>query len=348
MLRSLIPVSAALALLAGCANPDSPKVTSRVETTVDAYTDVPGMAKYALAAPIHVNNVSIVPVISRENQELGAEYVTLAEAKRNSWIEIIEESESGEVESLIVKNIGPKPILLLAGDLLLGGKQDRVVAKDTIVPTGKEVVVPVYCVEPGRWSGTSHKFSYGDTSVPLSVREEAIYGDQESVWSNVRTYNSMAGAPASDGRTTIQKGLFQEEIQTAVGEELAKVLAALSGHKGVVGALFLVDGEVQTLELFGSPRLFEAAREPLLRGALAEAAVNRDKPASAVDLAACASFMAHAMKSDRVVAARAPGNEGESFVSTRRASPMAKGVEIHLDDANAGESSLVHGSYGRQ
>jgi len=345
MNRFAIPLFAFLAVLGGCSKGNEPGSVG--PSTSAALIDVPGMARYALAEPISVNNVSIVPVISRENIQGGPEYATLAEAKKNAWIEIIEEGEEGEVESLIVKNVGPKPILLLAGELLLGGKQDRVVAKDTIVPTEKEVVVPVYCVEPGRWSGESNKFSYGDTSVPLRVKEQAMYGGQEEVWSNVRAYNSAAGAP-SDGRTTIQKGLFDKEVQATVDRELANVVAALGRQKNVVGVIFLIDGKIQTLELFGNDKLFRASQAGLLKGALAEAAVNKGKRAPKFALDECAKFMAEAMESDRVVESRTKF-VGGAAISTRRASPDAKGLEIHHDDdSGKGESVLVHGSYSKQ
>lgn len=336
-----------VAVFAGCGKP-APAGSGVSPTPVAALTEVPGMSRYALAEPIHVNNVSIVPVISKENPSTGPDYATLAEAKKNAWIEIIEEGDEGQVESLIVKNVGPKPVLLLAGELLLGGKQDRVVAKDTIVPPDKEVVVPVYCVEPGRWSGSSHKFSYGDTTVPIRVREQAMYGRQQDVWDNVATFNSAAGASRRGG-TTIQNGLGNEEIQLVIERELATVLGKLKDHKNVVGALFLIDGKVQTLELFGNSKLFDASRVSLLKGALAEAAVHKDKSAPKFALEECAKFMADAMRSDRVVESRQKGKNDAFFVSTRRASPEAKGLEIHHDDENQpGSSGLVHGSYSKQ
>lgn len=348
MFRSLIAISVLSVLLAGCSKSNPEDTGSVGPSTTAKLTEVPGMARYALAEPIHVNNVSIIPVISKENPATGPDYDTLAEAKKNAWIEIIEEGDEGTVESLIVKNVGPKPILLLAGELLLGGKQDRVVAKDTIVPQDKEVVVPVYCVEPGRWSGSSHKFSYGDTTVPMRVREQAMYGAQQDVWDEVSSFNSVAKAE-SDGRTTLQAGLENEEVQSEIAARLASVVAELKGHKNVVGAMFLIDGEVQTLELFGNAKLFEASRDSLLKGALAEAAINKDKKAPAFDLATCAKFMADAMKSDRVVANRQKGDADTAFVSTRRASPASKGMEIHQDDESPGGSSmLLHGSYSKQ
>ena len=49
----------------GCSTADTPEGTGPV-ATLAGLTEVPGMSRYALAEPIQVNNVSIVPVISRE------------------------------------------------------------------------------------------------------------------------------------------------------------------------------------------------------------------------------------------------------------------------------------------
>lgn len=309
--------------------------------TLTGLTEVPGMARYALAEPIQVNNVSIVPVISREGEtQVGDEYATLAEAKKNAWIEIIEVPGEGEVDTLKVRNVGPKPILLLSGELLLGGKQDRVVGKDTIVPPGKEVDVPVYCVEPGRWHGSSDKFSYSESMVPLMVKEEATFGQQQEVWAKVGEYNAAAGAGRGGG-TTVQNGLDEEKVRKQIESDLDDVLGKLDKNKNVVGVLFLMDGEVRTLELFGTNRLFNANRNSLLKGALAQAAVAGDSPAVKVDMDACAKFMSEAMQSNRVVEYR-----NDVAVGARRASENAKGLEVHAP-SKAG-SVLLHGSYKKQ
>lgn len=338
-------------LVTGC-RPDAPTEVGGPSSgapsvggaTLAGLTEVPGMSRYALAEPIQVNNVSIVPVISREGEtQIGDDYATLAEAKKNAWIEIIEIPGEGEVDTLRVHNVGPKPILLLSGELLLGGKQDRVVAKDTIVPPGKEVEVPVYCVEPGRWTG-SQKFSSGDTMVPLSVKEEATFGNQQAVWDKVGGYNAAAGAGRGGG-TTVQNGLDEEKVRKQIASDLDSVLSKLDKHKNVVGVMFLMDGEVRTLELFGNNRLFNQSRNSMLKGALAQAAVGGKAPGAKVDMKDCAKFMSEAMQSNRVVESRTP-----SSVAARRASENSKGVEVHAPskDGEAGGSALLHGSYKKQ
>ena len=342
MRRFALPLFAIALIGAGCSTADKPEGTGPV-ASLAGLTEVPGMSRYALAEPIQVNNVSIVPVISREGEkQVGEEYATLAEAKKNAWIEIIEVPGEGDVDTLKVRNVGPKPILLLSGELLLGGKQDRVVGKDTIVPPGKEVDVPVYCVEPGRWTG-SDKFSYGDTMVPLTVKEEATFGNQQQVWDKVGGYNAAAGASRDDG-TTLQNGLDEEKVKKQIETDLGDVLSKLDKNKNVVGVMFLMDGEVRTLELFGTNRLFNANRNSLLKGALAQAAVSNGSPALNIDMDACAKFMSEAMQSNRVVEARTSAS-----VAARRASENSKGVEVHAPAKYGGRGSvLLHGSYKKQ
>ena len=56
-------------------------------------------------------------------------------------------------------NNSKRPLLLLAGEIVTGGKQDRVIGKDRIVPAESDPVdLSVFCVEPGRWVATSEHF----------------------------------------------------------------------------------------------------------------------------------------------------------------------------------------------
>ena len=59
----------------------------------------------------------------------------------------------------VLVNNSKRPLLLLAGEIVTGGKQDRVIAKDRIVPAGGDPVdLSVFCIEPGRWTESSEKF----------------------------------------------------------------------------------------------------------------------------------------------------------------------------------------------
>lgn len=334
------------AVLIGC-GPGSGSLSKSDDVPPKETVEVEGVKDYVLAQPVSYQNVSIVPVLSTKPPDpKEQDYVSLEEAKKNGWVEIFEKPGDQEVNELQVRNTGPRPLLLLAGQLLIGGKQDRIVGKDTVVPAGETVLVPVYCVEHGRWSGSSMKFEYRDMQVPSRVKESAMYGHQEEVWSKVSEFNKSAAA--TPGTSTIQAGLDSEQVRRSIEEGLSQLLDGLK-HERVVGLIFCLDGKVTSMELFGSPRLFATSREGILRGMLADAAVN---PGSerAPDMEEAKRFLSRVVNAPRALAA---SNGGEA--ARRRVDPSLLGVDsdgIRGQEVTAtpGASSpeerqLVHGNY---
>ncbi len=349
-------LSISLILLAGCAsnkkqtthNPteSGPNPTTSVGTTSGS-KDIEGMSMYALGDPIRSGNMAIVPVVLRKQAPDTDQYITLGEAKKQGWIEIVEVPGDEQVDTLQVRNSGPKPLLLLAGELLLGGKQDRVVAKDTIVPPGKTVDVPVFCVEPGRWTGSSMHFEYGDTTVPTRVKKAATYGEQQEVWANVRGYNSEAKASA--GASTLQAGISQKAVQERVQKGLKVLRDGLKKQNNVVGVMFVIDGQIQTLEMFGSSRLFDASVDGLLKGFLADAAVAPENAKNDVSLKTCGGFVKDSLNQRRQLHSKANG----AYLYDASGEADMKGVELRdgamKSDATAGGAAegLVHGTYSK-
>src|SRR5687767_14263760 len=119
-LRLFALMFAAISLLAGCDDASN----GTIPVSARELTPIPELSAYQLGEPIQVDNLTIVPVICPGSPDSKQEYATLAEAKKHGWVEIIEKPGSQEVSWLLVRNTGPKPLLLLGGELLLGGKQD--------------------------------------------------------------------------------------------------------------------------------------------------------------------------------------------------------------------------------
>src|SRR5213079_2418364 len=83
------------------------------------------------------------------------------------------------VNQLVLVNRSKRPLLLLAGELVSGGKQDRIIGKDRIVPVGADPLpLDVFCVEHGRWSSGAN-FSAAKTIVHPSVREQAAVNQKQ-------------------------------------------------------------------------------------------------------------------------------------------------------------------------
>src|SRR6184192_4727064 len=116
---------------------------------------------------------------------------------------LIPQTTGASVNQLVLVNRSKRPLLLLAGELVSGGKQDRVIGKDRIVPVGAPPLpLDVFCVEHGRWTGSS-QFAAAGTIVHPSVRERAAVDQKQAeVWDAVRSGTTARSAP-SDPRPQI-------------------------------------------------------------------------------------------------------------------------------------------------
>jgi hypothetical protein len=97
-----------------------------------------------------------------------------------------------QVNTLVLVNNSKRPLILLAGEIVTGGKQDRIVGKDRIIaPESDPVDLSVFCVEHGRWTVTSDKFgNYKNLMAAPSVRKQAMAEkDQQKVWAAVENQN---------------------------------------------------------------------------------------------------------------------------------------------------------------
>src|SRR5436305_3436859 len=163
-------------------------------------------ARYQVLAPITHGNLTIFPVVAASIHD--ANFLTLDEGLRSGEVVV---SEAGsiqplirrrggiprpggpQVNTLVLLNNSDRPLLLLAGEIVTGGHQDRVVGKDRIIPAKSDPVdLAVFCVEPGRWVEKSAHFD-GMSSMMAqpSVRRGAMAAkDQAQVWSAVRGANA--------------------------------------------------------------------------------------------------------------------------------------------------------------
>jgi hypothetical protein len=103
---------------------------------------------------------------------------------------------AARVNSLVLVNNSERPLILLAGEIVTGGKQDRVVGKDRIVPAESDPIdLGVFCVEPHRWVEKSANFdTHASVMAQPSVRKKAMAEkNQEQVWAEVgKAKNQMA------------------------------------------------------------------------------------------------------------------------------------------------------------
>src|SRR5271169_1148677 len=182
---------------------------------------VPGKTEgnWRLLDPVSYENITIFPVVSSSMQDTSS-FLTLDEGLSSGEVMVSEQGAAGlartrngrpvavpqynsgaSVSQLVLINRSKRPLLLLAGELVSGGKQDRIIGKDRIVPVGSDPLpLDVFCVEHGRWTGASSQFIASKTIVHPSVREQAAVGqNQNEVWSAVRSGTLAAPKARSAG-----------------------------------------------------------------------------------------------------------------------------------------------------
>ena len=171
--------------------------------------------EWRLLDPVTYENISVFPVVSSQSQDTSP-FLTLEEGLATGEVTVAEQgaqvmqrSRDGRpiylpqptgasVNQLVLINRSKRPLLLLAGELVSGGKQDRVIGKDRIVPVGAPPLpLDVFCVEHGRWTGSS-QFAAAKTIVHPSVRERAAVDQKQTeVWDAVRSGTTAKAAPAA-------------------------------------------------------------------------------------------------------------------------------------------------------
>jgi hypothetical protein len=64
-------------------------------------------------------------------------------------------SDSGAVPEPRFENTGERPVLILDGEKLVGAKQNRVLNLTILAPAKEVIIIPISCVEAGRWAEIS-------------------------------------------------------------------------------------------------------------------------------------------------------------------------------------------------
>ena len=213
------------------------------------------IGQVTVGSPHTYGHLTIYPLEHRR-PAAPAGVTTLEEAFARGWLEV-RENRRPRVSVLQVRNNGRSPVFLLAGETLAGGKQDRLVRQDTLIPARSgSLGIAVYCIERERWSPAPKSFSPGGHLAHPGLRRGAARGtSQEGVWDEVKRRSANAGveSPTDNFHALYQDGALRK-----------KVAACRPHFDGLpraqtVGAVAVVAGRIVGADLFADPNLF--ARE---------------------------------------------------------------------------------------
>jgi len=186
---------------------------------------------------------------------LNKDYLTLDEALALGIARVSEVSDSGSVPHLLFANRSEQAVFLLDGEELVGAKQNCILNITVLAPAGKDTVIPVSCVEAGRWnhsrpdfeSAPRAQFSASRAKKAARVSENLASfcearSDQGEVWSDI---DAKLSSMQSHSHTGAVEQVYQDHE-----EKLAQFVAQLKCVEGQVGAVFSIKGRVTGLELF--------------------------------------------------------------------------------------------------
>jgi len=228
--------------------------------------------KTKLLEPIQVESLTLTPIIKTDAKSERDALLVLDEAMDKKLVRI-HEVDDGDVNNLTLTNKSDQPLFLLAGEVIIGGKQDRIIGSNTIVPAKKTQTVPVFCVEHGRWDGTTKEFTTAKALAHGRLRGRANFDTQSDVWAEVAAKNELrktksstdtyrkVATQQSDG--TLAK--WEKQVDTALGK-----LPADAKNK-LVGFAVAVNGKVATVDVFDSPALFKKLQAKLVRSYITDA-----------------------------------------------------------------------------
>ena len=258
-----------------------------------SYDKVESPEKYNLSYT-H-NNLRLFPIIAnetftKEHKEIG-NFLLLKDAIEQNKILIQETgaanndspnsnqqnlqlgSVGGTVNKLIAKNTSTDTIFIMAGEVVKGGKQDRVIAKDVVISPGEGVDLSAFCVEKNRWTTKEDNkgrftgyYNVSSMDIRKAVTEEK---DQSEVWDKVDEHTVKNEASSSTGAYTNLEN--SKEYQDKVKNYMNKFENAFVGNNKIIGFIAVTGDEIIGCDLFATNGLFMDSYKNLIHSYIGHA-----------------------------------------------------------------------------
>ncbi len=253
-------------------------------------------SRLSVGKPAVHGNLAFYPVYLPGGGEKLGDVLTMAEAADTGKFKIAELEEGASVNNLAVHNDTDKHVVMLAGEMIRGAKQDRIISYDTVIPPGGKFDVDAFCVEAGRWTEVSEHFTHKKEMAPASVRATAQgKQDQGQVWAEVSKVNADRGTVT--GTDALTASYDDPEFQADV-KKYEKALADFAKKKEVVGVIVVAEGEVKAGDVFANHDLFVAVWPGLLTSYAMDAALAGEL-GDIPDVAAMETYLAQLEDAER-------------------------------------------------
>ncbi|MBM3996038.1 MAG: hypothetical protein FJ303_18090 [Planctomycetes bacterium] len=263
---------------------------------------------YALSAPHSHGNLTIFLIHGKETMP-GANVITLQEGIEQNLVAV----RDNGTHQLRIDNRSNATLFIQGGDIVKGGIQDRTLPYDMLVPAKTEnFPVMAMCVEQGRsharGNEASASFAAANEQLPTRALKLAAYrNSQPEVWDNVRALqtniakNAGGSVQAPASPTSLQLTLEQDRVQLAVDHYLTNLAPILEGKNDVIGFAVVINGQVQSADVYGSNAVLQKLWPKLIRATAVEAlAERRDGHVIPANAQAVHAFLVQAEKGNAV------------------------------------------------
>ncbi len=182
------------------------------------------------------------------------------------------------INVLLIENNSGKDLVIKSGEIVMGGRQDRVFAKDTVLEAGKEHLVPVYCIEENRWSEKEKKFIYRGTTGSGLQNIIDTAQNQTKVWDEIRRLLKQNNQTSSSSYAVL---LGNKKTADTTNQYIQYFLQQLrSKDSSIVGIIASTGSKILGADVFISTSLFYQTLPGLLEKYCTEAVLS-GSPATA-------------------------------------------------------------------
>jgi hypothetical protein len=215
-------------------------------------------------------NLKIIPIRPRNHpgHGKGGDVISLSQAMAQGLATVTERGTASteNVHFLRINNNSNKSLYISSGEMVSGGRQDRMMAKDTILaPSNKDQYVPVMCVEEGRWSEKEKKFIYGNYANPNLRKLLDINKNQVLLW---REIGSQLGDADIKNKTLAYMSRYSDKKQMPLINEYYQFFLQKfkNTDSSILGFVAVSGDRVVGCDIFADNELFFSQLEPLLMG----------------------------------------------------------------------------------
>ncbi len=290
--------------------------------------------KYKLSGPHMHGNLTLYYMHGPDTVP-GKTVLTLKEAMEKKVVTV---HETSNVNTLTIENTSTEvEVFVMSGDVVKGGKQDRVIAFDLVLPAKSGVVpLPSFCVEQGRWrqrgAEATHQFTCSDSQICSKELKVAVNSSRQQgeVWKEVETsqkkisYNIGKNVQSAASPSSLQLALEDKDLQSTVAEYETALAGGCRQAPDIIGMAVVVNGTVSGADVFGSADLFRKLHPKLLKAAATEAfaELKKERTFEACPAEAVEAFLVEAAKAPmKEIEIVSSGGQGRQTMNNVAAQP---------------------------